>query len=102
MGMTQPAYTVAISVQDPLTAERLVGALQSEGIEAFCRAGGAASGEPFAASALPFWDIMTSTERSGDLERIIREVMSAIEEGAEANSLAAEEESLSGENTVSE
>jgi hypothetical protein len=98
--MTPRTFAVAITVEDPLTAERLVDVLQEAQIDAFSRAGGAAASGPFSAAAQAFWDLFVPTDVLSRAEPLIRAELEAIEKDGEANARAAEEEALSGENPV--
>ena len=95
-------FTVATSVQDPLTAERLVEVLQEAKLDAFSRAGGAASSAAFASASPAFWDILVPTEAMAQAEALIRTELQEIERDGDANAKAAEEEAMSGENPVAE
>ena len=96
--MANKNFAVATTVNDPLTAERLVEVLQEAGHDAFARAGGAASTDGFAAAIGGFWDIFVPEEVAGAANALIKEELAAIERDGAANSRAAEEEALSGEN----
>ena len=98
--MSPRTYAVATTVVDPLTAERLVGVLQEAGIDAFSRAGGAASSGPFAAANQAFWDLLVPTEHLEKSAALVKEELAQIERDGDANARAAEEEALSGENPV--
>jgi hypothetical protein len=60
--MAPRTFSVVTSVQDPLTAERLVEVLKSSELDAFSRAGGAASSAAFASATPAFWDILVPSE----------------------------------------
>ncbi|MFZ5441748.1 MAG: hypothetical protein ACOZQL_17225 [Myxococcota bacterium] len=96
--MAPRTYTVVTSVQDPLSSERLVEVLREEGLDAFSRAGGAASTSPFGAAAPPFWEIFVPSESLAKAEALARAELEQVERDAAANAQAAEEEALSGEN----
>lgn len=98
--MTSRTFTVATSVPDPLLAEQLVEALRARSLDAFSRAGGAASTAAFAAASSAYWDIFVPTEALAEAAPVIREVLEDLERNAEANAQAAEEEALSGEHPV--
>ncbi len=100
--MAPRTFSVATSVQDPLTAERLVELLQEEKIDAFSRAGGAASSAAFASASPAFWDILVPTETFEQASGMITTELQEIERDGEANAKAAEEEAMSGENPVAE
>ncbi|MDP1826186.1 MAG: hypothetical protein Q8L48_23165 [Archangium sp.] len=100
--MAPRTFTVATSVQDPLTADRLVELLQEAKLDAFSRAGGAASSAAFASASPAFWDILVPTESFEQAETLIRTELQEIERDGEANAKAAEEEAMSGENPVAE
>ena len=100
--MGSRTFTVAATVDDPLTAERLVEILREGGHDAFARAGGAASVAAFASATPAIWDILVPTEVLEQVSRTIREELESIEKNAEENAKAAEEESMSGETAVPE
>ena len=100
--MAPRTFTVASSVQDPLTADRLVELLQEAKLDAFSRAGGAASSAAFASASPAVWDILVPTEALAQAEALIRKEMEEIERDGEANAQAAEEEAMSGETPVAE
>jgi hypothetical protein len=90
--MAQRTFTVATTLQDPLSAERLVDALQAATLDAFSRAGGAASSAAFAAAQPAFYDVLVASEQVGQAEPIVRAFLQQFEQDAAANSRAAEEE----------
>ena len=98
--MAPRTFTVVTSVQDPLTADRLVDLLQEAKLDAFSRAGGAASSAAFASASAAFWDILVATESLAQAQTLIRTELAEIERDGEANARAAEEEAMSGENPV--
>lgn len=98
--MTPRTFAVAASVQDPLTAERLVELLQEAKLDAFSRAGGAASTAAFAQAQPAFWDILVPGEALAQAEGLIKAELEELERDAAANAAAAEEEALSGEHPV--
>lgn len=99
--MAPRTFTVATSLQDPLTAESVVATLQEAGLDAFTRSGGAASSAGFAAATPAFWDVLVATESMATAQPLIQSVIDSIERDAEQNAKAAEEEALSGEPPVS-
>lgn len=98
--MAPGTFSVATSVQDPLTAERLVELLQEAKLDAFSRAGGAASSAAFASATPAFWDILVPTEGLEQAQGLIAKELQELERDGEANAKAAEEEAMSGENEV--
>jgi predicted Zn-dependent peptidase len=98
--MAPRTFTVATSVQDPLTADRLVAVLQEAGLDAFTRAGGAASSDALGAATSAFFDVLVASEAFEKAEALLRDELAALERDAEANAQAAEEEALSGETPV--
>jgi hypothetical protein len=97
--MAPRTFAVATSVQDPLIAEQLVAALRQEELDAFARAGGAASAG-FEPASPAFWDIFVPSDAFEKAQAVIAEVLEDIEKNAEANARAAEEEALSGQTPV--
>lgn len=98
--MAPRTFTVATSVQDPLTAERLIEVLQEAKVDAFSRAGGAASSAAFASASPAFWDILVPSEALAQAQGLINTELQELERDGEANAKAAEEEAMSGENPV--
>jgi hypothetical protein len=96
--MAPRTFTVATTVQDPLTAERLVDALQAADLDAFSRAGGAASSAAFASAQPAFYDVLVESTSFEQAAALIRAFLADVESEAVANAQAAEEEALSGEN----
>ena len=90
--MAQRTFTVATTLQDPLSAERLVEALQTAGIDAFTRDGGAASSAAFAAAQPAFYDVLVASEQFAKAEGIVTTFQEEFEQDATANSAAAEAE----------
>ena len=77
--MAPRTFTVATSVQDPLTAERLVELLQETQLDAFSRAGGAASSAAFASASPAFWDILVPSDALEQAQTLIRTELEEIE-----------------------
>jgi hypothetical protein len=100
--MAPRTFTVAASVQDPLTADRLVELLLDAKVDGFSRPGGAASSAAFASASPAFWDIIVPTETLAQAETLIRAELAQVERDGEANAQAAEEEAMSGENPVAD
>ncbi len=98
--MAPRTFAVATTVHDPLSAERLVDALQAAGLDAFSRTGGAASSAAFAAAQPAYYDVLVPTEAADQAMGIIKELLELIDRDADANAQAADEESQSGEPTV--
>lgn len=97
--MAARTFTVATTCADPLTADRLVAVLTDAGLDAFSRAGGAAS-----SNALPpeqgYFDILVASESFDRAAPLVAQELEAIERDAIANAQAAEEEALSGETSA--
>ena len=100
--MAPRTFTVAASVQDPLTAERLIEVLQEAKLDAFSRAGGAASSAAFASASPAFWDILVPSDGFEEAQALINTELQEIERDGEANAKAAEEEAMSGEKPVAD
>jgi shikimate 5-dehydrogenase len=94
--MAPRTFTVATTLQDPLSAERLVDALTEAGIDAFTRTGGAASSAAFAAAQPAFYDLLVATESLERAEALIAAFSAEQEQDASLNSRAAEEEWQTG------
>lgn len=96
--MNPRTFTVVTTTTDPLSAERLVDVLTEAGIDAFSRAGGAASTNVLSAAERGYFDILVATEALEKAAPLVKGELEAIERDAAANEKAAEEEALSGEN----
>lgn len=97
--MTAKTFTVVATVEDPLTADRLVDGLLALELDAFHRArGGAAGGDAFGAISQGYWEVLVPTEGLAKAEAAVREELEQIAKDADENSKAAEEEAMSGEN----
>lgn len=90
-------FIVATSVQDPLTAERIVAVLHEAKLEAISRAGGAASSAAFASATPAFWDILVPQDHLQQAAALIDAELALMERDGAANAQAAEEEALSSE-----
>jgi hypothetical protein len=95
--MNPRTFTVATTTTDPLTAERLVAVLTDAGLDAFARAGGAASANAFGATERGYFDVLVASEALEQARPLITAELEALERDAEANEQAAEAEALSGE-----
>jgi hypothetical protein len=85
-------FSVATTVNDPLLSDRLIETLQSKDIDAFARVGGAASSAAFAQAQPAYWDILVPSEKADAASGLIAEFLAALDQDAEENSRAAEEE----------
>ena len=90
-------FHVAVVLDDPLSAERVVEILQNAKIDAFSRPRGAASSASFEAVDRASYEIFVPEAQREQAERMIKEELDAMAKDAEENAKAAEEESLSGE-----
>lgn len=91
------AFTIITGVDDPLAAERLVEVLREAGIDAFTRPRGAASSASFEPAGPAFWELFVPSDKAPHAVELVKDELEALERDAEANALAAEEESMSGE-----
>lgn len=98
--MPPRTFTVVTTVQDPLTANRLVEVLTQAGLEAFHRARGAASTDGFAAATPGFWELLVASEGLEKAVKLVEDELTTIEDEGEQNARAAEEEALSGEHPL--
>lgn len=96
--MNPRTFTVATTTTDHLTAQRLVAVLTEAGLDAFTRAGGAASSSGLGAAERAFFDVLVASESMEQATPLVAQELEAIERDAAANEKAAEEEALSGEN----
>jgi len=93
-------FTVVATVDDPLTADRLVDGLVALEIDAFHRGRGGAGTDSFGAMTKGYWEVLVPTEALGKAEPAVREELEQIAKQADENAKAAEEEAMSGENPV--
>lgn len=98
--MAPRTFTVATTVQDPMTAERLVDSLQAAGFDAFSRTGGAASSAAFASAQPAFYDVLVESDSFEKAAVLIRSFLEQDEQESAANAQAAEEESLASQTKV--
>lgn len=96
--MNPRTFTVVTSTTDSLTADRLVAVLTEAGLDAFSRAGGAASANPLSPAEGAFFDVLVATESLEQAGPLVKKELEDIERDSEENAKAAEEEALSGEN----
>jgi hypothetical protein len=98
-------FSVASTVEDPMTAESLVELLQDKSIDAFIRARGGGGADTLGAATTAgfgYYEIMVPTPSVEEATRLIDAELAEVEAGAEANARAAEEEALSGETKLPE
>jgi hypothetical protein len=94
-------FTVVATVDDPLTADRLVDGLVALELDAFHRGrAGASTGDAFGSISQGYWEVLVPTEGLAKAEPAVREELEQIAKEADENAKAAEEEAMSGENPV--
>src|SRR6185436_7030775 len=93
-------FAVVATVEDPLTADRLVDGLVALELDAFHRARAGASSDTFGAISQGYWEVLVPTDSLAKAEPAVREEMELIAKEGEENAKAAEEEAMSGENPV--
>jgi len=96
------SFSVVRTVDDPLTAERLVEVLREEKVDAFARARGAASSASFEPAESGFYELFVPNAEIERAARIIELELESLEKEGELNAQAAEEEALSGETPIEE
>jgi hypothetical protein len=94
------SFSIVRTVDDPLTAERLVEVLREEKIDAFARARGAASSASFEPAESGFYELFVPDSERARASTIIEAELQSIETEGALNAQAAEEEALSGESPV--
>lgn len=92
--MTPDMFSKVTAVTDPLLAERLVSALKATGVEAFSRAGGAASSDPLGSADRAIFDIMVPSDALSKADALVRTELAELKSNEEANAQAAEEEAM--------
>jgi hypothetical protein len=100
--MNPRTFTVATTTTDPLTAERLVAVLTDAGLDAFARAGGAASANSLGPAEGGYFDVLVASEGLEQAAPLIAAELESLERDAAANAQAAEEEALSAESPTGE
>jgi hypothetical protein len=97
-------FSVASTVEDPITAEALVETLQEKSIDAFLRPRGSAGTDSLGAATTGFgyFEILVPTPSVDEAVKLIEAELESIESEADANAAAAEEEALSGETKLPE
>lgn len=93
-------FAVVATVEDPLTADRLVDGLVALELDAFHRARAGASSDTFGAISQGYWEVLVPTESLDQADAAVREELEAIKKDEVENAKAAEEEAMSGENPV--
>lgn len=93
-------FTVVRTVEDSLLSDRLIDLLQDAKIDAFARARGAASADMLGAATSRSFEILVPTEALGEAAKLVQAEIDTIERETEANSLAAEQEYMSGEHPI--
>jgi hypothetical protein len=91
-------FAVVATVEDPLTADRLVDGLVALELDAFHRGRGGASSDSFGAMTKGYWEVLVPTESLDKADAAVREELEAIAKEGDENAKAAEEEAMSGEN----
>ncbi len=94
------SFFIVRTVEDPLTAERLVEVLREEKIDAFARARGAASSASFEPAESGFYELFVPDSEMARASKIVETELQSIEKEGALNAQAAEEEALSGETPV--
>jgi hypothetical protein len=93
-------FAVVATVDDPLTADRLVEGLISLELDAFARARAGATADALGAMSRGYWEILVPSEGLAKADAAVREEMEQMKKDEAENEKAAEEESMSGENPV--
>jgi hypothetical protein len=93
-------FAVVATVDDPLTADRLVEGLISLGMDAFARARAGATPDAFGPISRGYWEVLVPSESFDQADKAVRDELEAIKKEEAENEKAAEEEALSGENPV--
>ncbi len=93
-------FSVVATVDDPLTADRLVDGLVALEIDAFHRGRGGAGTDSFGAISKGYWEVLVPTDSLPKAEPAVREELEQMGKEADENTKAAEEEAMSGENPV--
>ena len=99
----QETFSVATTVEDPMTAETLVDALQEKSIDAFSRARGSHTSDALGMATTPglgYYEILVPTPSMEEASKLIEAELTAMEADEEAAGKAAEEEAMSGETQV--
>ncbi|MBK7863013.1 MAG: hypothetical protein IPJ65_31280 [Archangiaceae bacterium] len=90
-------FTLVATVEDPLTADRLVDGLTALQIDAFHRGRAGASSDTFGAISRGYYEVLVPTEDLGRAEQVVREELEQVARDEEENAKAAEDESMSKE-----
>ena len=96
------SFSIVRTIEDPLTADRLVEVLREEKIDAFARARGAASSASFEPAESGFYELFVPNAELQRAAGIIEGELASIEKEGVLNAQAAEEEALSGETPIEE
>lgn len=93
-------FAVVATVEDPLSADRLVEVLTGNELDAFHRGRAGASSDTFGAISQGYWEVLVQAESLAIAENLVREEMEAIAKDEAANAQAADDEHMSKENPV--
>jgi hypothetical protein len=105
MSSPKETFSVATTVEDPMSADALVDALQEKSIDGFVRARGAGGSDMLGAATtagVGYYEILVPTPALEEAGKIIDAELAELEAQAGANERAAEEEALSGETQLPE
>jgi len=90
-------FVRAGSAEDPLTSQRLVAALDAEGIPVFARPRRGGTVDIVTSGAGPWWEILVPEEHLARATDLVDKEKAQTQANAEENARAAEEEEAEGE-----
>src|SRR5947208_2974483 len=91
-------FAVVATVDDPLTADRLVEGLISLQLDAFARARAGATADALGPISQGYWEVLVPTDGFDKAAAAVAEELEQVKKEEDENARAAEEEAMSGEN----
>ena len=98
MSQSEPkTFAVVATVEDPLSAERLVATLTGQNLDAFQRARGAATADALGSMTTSYWEVLVQADVFDKASALVKEELEAITRDGDENAKAAEDEAMSGD-----
>lgn len=94
--MSTDSFSMVITVDNPLTAQRLEQALQEASIPSLVQPRGAASADVLGPSSPATYDVLVAGGHLEQAQAIASRLLATIDQDAEANARAADSEALAG------
>jgi hypothetical protein len=94
--MSTDSFSLVITVDSPLTAQRLEQALQEASIPSLVQPRGAASADALGPSSPGTYDVLVAEGHLAQAQALASGLLATIDQDAEANARAADSEALGG------